>query len=217
MKVLLIDDHELFRDGMRYVLTKLGENTEILDVSSYEDALPVISSNQDIDLILLDLGLSGLSDTEALKALRLALPATPVVVISSNDDGNKVQEILDMGAQGYIPKSTPSEILISSLKLVLSGGIYIPPEILLRLKQKPDIQADVGSKVNDMPLTPRQHEVLKKLAHGLSNKEISRILCMAEPTVRVHVAAIFKTLDVSNRTKAVHLALQKGWLDVELE
>ena len=217
MKVLLIDDHELFRDGMRYVLAKLGENTEILDVSSYEEALPVISSNQDIDLILLDLGLSGLSDTQALEALRIALPATPVVVISSNDDGNKVQQILDMGAQGYIPKSTPSEILISSLKLVLSGGVYIPPEILLRLKQKPDIQVDKSSKVNDMPLTPRQLEVLKELAHGLSNKEISRILSMAEPTVRVHVAAIFKTLDVSNRTKAVHLALQKGWLNVQTE
>lgn len=217
MKVLLIDDHELFRDGMRYVLAKLGENTEILDVSSYEEALPVISNNQDIDLILLDLGLSGLSDTQALEALRLALPATPVVVISSNDDGNKVQQILDMGAQGYIPKSTPSEILISSLKLVLSGGVYIPPEILLRLKQKPEIQADMSSKVKDMPLTPRQLEVLKKLAHGLSNKEISKILNMAEPTVRVHVAAILKALNVSNRSKAVHLALQKGWLSVELE
>jgi len=217
MKVLLIDDHELFRDGMRYVLEKLGEDTEIIDVSSYEDALPVINDNKDIDLILLDLGLSGLSDTDALEALRVELPSTPVVIISSNDDGNKVQEILDMGAQGYIPKSTPSEILISSLKLVLSGGVYIPPEILLRMDKKPVIPADINNKANDIPLTPRQLEVLKKLAHGLSNKEISRLLSMAEPTVRVHVAAIFKQLDVSNRTKAVHLALQKGWLNVELE
>lgn len=217
MKVLLIDDHELFRDGMRYVLAKLGKNTEVLDVSSYEDALPVIKNDKDIDLILLDLGLSGLSDTDALEALRLELPATPVVIISSNDDGNKVQEILDMGAQGYIPKSTPSEILISSLKLVLSGGVYIPPEILLRMEKKPVTSANTSNKANDVPLTPRQLEVLKKLAHGLSNKEISRLLSMAEPTVRVHVAAIFKVLDVSNRTKAVHLAMQKGWLSVELE
>lgn len=217
MKVLLIDDHELFRDGMRYVLGKLDGNTEILDVSSYEDALPVIENNRDLDLILLDLGLSGISDTDALKSLRLVLPSTPVVIISSNDDGNKVQEILDMGAQGYIPKSTPSEILISSLKLVLAGGVYIPPEILLRMEKKSVTPAGKASEVNNIPLTPRQLDVLKKLAHGLSNKEISRILSMAEPTVRVHVAAIFKALNASNRTKAVHLALQKGWLNVELE
>jgi len=215
MKVLLIDDHELFRDGMRYVLTKLDKNTQIFDAGSYEDALPIINTHQDLDLVLLDLGLSGLSDTDALKALRLELPSTPVVIISSNDDGNKVQEILDLGAQGYIPKSTKAEVLISSLKLVLSGGIYIPPEILLRMDKKNESNVSVNDEIVETPLTPRQFEVLGKLTHGLSNKEISTQLNMAEPTVRVHVAAIFKALDVSNRTKAVHLAIQKGWVRVE--
>lgn len=215
MKVLLIDDHELFRDGMRYVLAKLEENTQVFDTGSYEDALPIIENNQDLDLILLDLGLPGLSDIEALKALRLELPSTPVVIISSNDDGNKVQQILNMGAQGYIPKSTPAEVFINSLKLVLTGGVYIPPEILLRMQKgtkQTDNHPTNKTNMEDTPLTPRQLEVLEKLANGLSNKEISRELSMAEPTVRAHVAAIFKALDVSNRTRAAHLALQKGWV-----
>jgi len=217
MKVLLIDDHELFRDGMRYVLTKLDENTQVFDCSSYEDALPVIDQNPDLELILLDLGLPGISDTEALTALRQIIPATPIVVISSNSDGNKVQEILDKGAQGYIPKSTNAEILISSLKLVLSGGIYIPPEILAKLDQTPDHSKVLQTNTNNNPLTPRQLEVLGKLTHGYSNKEIGASLEMAEATVRVHIAAIFKALNVSNRTRAVNLALQKGWVTVKQE
>ncbi|MCK4707744.1 MAG: response regulator transcription factor [Gammaproteobacteria bacterium] len=214
MKVLLIDDHELFRDGMRYVLSKLDENIQIFDSSSYEDALPVIKDNQDLDLILLDLGLPGLSDTEALKALRIESPSTPVVVISSNDDGHKVQQILDMGAQGYITKSTNSDVLVSSLKLVLAGGIYIPPEILARLGDKPGNNNSQSIKT-DSQLTPRQLDVLAELTHGYSNKEIGVKLGMAEPTVRVHIAAILKALDVSNRTRAAHIALQKGWVTIE--
>ena len=217
MKILLIDDHSLFRDGMQLVLNKLDENIQTLNASSYEDALPLMQANTDLDLVLLDLGLPGLSDIEALKSVRKNLPSTPVVVLSSNDDGAKVNEILNLGAQGYIPKSTSSDVLIQSLKLVLSGGVYIPPEILSQMgdeSNNPEVkQVDEA----DIPLTPRQHEVLVRMIHGNSNKEIGRLLDMAESTVRVHVAAILKALDVSNRTRAAHLAVQKGWVTVEQE
>jgi len=199
---------------MRYVLSKLDDNIQVFESSSYEDALAVISEHQDLDLILLDLDLPGLSDTDALKALRSTLPFTPVVVISSNDDGNKVQQILDSGAQGYIPKSTKAEVLISSLKLVLSGGIYIPPEILARISNQTDNTEAFQISKSDIKLTPRQLEVLKKLAHGLSNKEISISLGMAEATVRVHIAAILKAFKVSNRTRAARIALQIGLVSV---
>ena len=210
MKVLLIDDHDLFRDGMQLVLAKLDSDIQIFSANSYEEAVPLINENPDLDLILLDLGLPGVSDIEALNAIRNAIPATPIVVLSGNDDGAKVQEILNLGAQGYIPKSTKSEVLIRSLKLVLSGGVYIPPEIL---SQYGNVQIPTTNvETNESPLTPRQQEVLGKLIHGYSNKEIARLLDMAESTVRVHIAAILKALDVSNRTRAAHLAVQKGWI-----
>ena len=216
MKVLLIDDHSLFVDGMHLVLAKLEPNVEILDACSYEKALPVMNENPDLDLVLLDLGLPGLSDVDALKAVRSELPATPVIVLSSNDDGAKVQQILNMGAQGYIPKSTRAEVLIRAMKLVLSGGVYIPSEILSQFENRPN--NDVNSEAKTMessPLTPRQQEVLAKLIHGYSNKEIGKLLDMAESTVRVHIAAILKELNVSNRTRAAHLAVQKGWITIE--
>ena len=215
MKVLLIDDHSLFRDGMQLVLNNLDENIQMLSASSYEDALPLMQANIDLDLVLLDLGLPGLSDIEALKAVRKDLPSTPVVVLSSNDDGGKVNEILNLGAQGYIPKSTSSDVLIQSLKLVLSGGVYIPPEILSQTGDESNNPAVIQANEADIPLTPRQHEVLVKMIHGNSNKEIGRLLDMAESTVRVHIAAILKALNVSNRTRAAHIAVQRGWVTVE--
>ncbi|MCK5336593.1 MAG: response regulator transcription factor [Gammaproteobacteria bacterium] len=217
MKVLLIDDHELFRDGMRYVLKKLDDNIQVFDTSSHEKALPIINENKDLDLILLDLGLPGQSDTAALKSLRLKAPSTPVVIISSNNDGHKVQQILDLGAQGYIPKSTCTEVLISSLKLVLAGGIYIPPEILARIQKTTDKPDNSKPETSNIQLTPRQLEVLGKLTQGYSNKEISLKLGVAEPTVRVHIAAILKALNVSNRTRAAHIALQTGLISTEQE
>ena len=215
MKVLLIDDHALFKDGMRLVLAKLDKSTQIFNASSYEDALPIINENPDFDLILLDLGLPGLSDADALKAFRKEMPSTPVVILSSNDDGSKVQELLNLGAQGYIPKSTNAQLLIHALKLVLSGGIYIPPEILSQIGGEQIASVKNHTAKANTPLTPRQHEVLGKLIHGHTNKEIGKLLDMAESTVRVHIAAILKALNASNRTRAVHLAVQKGWGTIE--
>lgn len=227
MKVLLIDDHDLFRDGTQLVLANLDSDINILSANSYESAKPLMDENPDLDLILLDLGLPGLNDVDALKAVRTQLPSTPVVVLSGNHDGAKVQEILNLGAQGYIPKSTSADVLIRSLKLVLSGGIYIPPEILSQLGQVTNRRANDNTESSsytrrasdkiESPLTPRQDEVLGKLVHGYSNKEIGRLLDMAESTVRVHIAAILKELNVSNRTRAAHVAVQKGWIIVEQE
>ena len=215
MKILLIDDHDLFRDGIKLVLANLDADIEILSANSYENALPLMLEHQDLDIILLDLGLPGLCDINALEAVRSQLPSTPVVVLSGNDDRAKVQQMLNMGAQGYIPKSTNSSVLLQSLKLVLSGGIYVPPEIL------PQLSNNVGyyspREQVDTPLTPRQYDVLGKLIHGYSNKEIGDLLQMAESTVRVHIAAILKKLNVSNRTRAAHLAVQKGWISIEQE
>ena len=202
------------------VCSGMGADVRVFNAASYEEALPLLNENPDMDLILLDLGLPGLSDVNALKAIRGAFPSVPVVVVSGNDDGGKVQQILSMGAQGYIPKSTHADLLIRALKLVLSGGVYIPPEILAQRATEGECAVCNGShaekntdKANT--LTTRQLEVLERLACGHSNKEIAQQLEMAEPTVRVHVAAIFKALNVTNRTQAVHAALVNGWVAVD--
>lgn len=202
---------------MQLVLTRLDDNLQIFDASSYKEALPYIKENPDLDLILLDLGLPDIDDTSALKQIRKMLPSTPIVVLSSNDEASKVEQMLKLGAQGYIPKSTSAELLINSLKLVLSGGIYIPPEILSPRLPNSDRPEAGRSNSTHPSLTPRQMDVLQKAAHGNSNREIGILLDMAESTVRVHMAAILKALGASNRTRAVHTALQKGWVAVGQE
>lgn len=215
MIILLIDDHDIFRDGMQFVLTKLDNNVTILNAGSYEEALPLIKKTQDLDLVLLDLGLPGLSDMAVIEAVRCELPSTPLVILSTDKDADKVQQALSLGAQGYIPKNTNAEVLISSLKLVLSGGLYIPPEILTRLENKSNYHEKQLNKAIDTPLTARQLEVLEELVFGCSNKEISIKLQIAEATVRAHIATILKTLNADNRSRAVHTALQKGWVSIE--
>lgn len=215
LKILLIEDHSLFRDGMHLALSGMNDEVQVFNASSYEEALPLMGENPDMDLVLLDLGLPGLNDTHALQAIRNEFPATPVVVVTGNADGSKIHQILSMGAQGYIPKSTSTALLVRALKLVLSGGIYIPPEILSQQNMENHAENTATSAIPS--LTPRQFDVLKKLACGMSNKEISVRLDMAEPTVRAHVAAIFKALNTTNRTQAAHIALTNGWISVDPE
>lgn len=212
MKILLIDDHSLFRDGLELILKHLDDSVQLLNCCSYETAIPLIEDNPDLDIILLDLGLPGLSDIDALSALRETLPSTPVVVLSSNDHSEKIQQALNHGAQGYIPKSSRANLLIHALKLVLSGNIYIPPEVLAR--QRPHTYDRASTHNALIPLTSRQTDVLNKLVKGYSNKEIGKSLNMAESTVRVHIAAILKSLEANNRTQAVHVAIEKGWAHI---
>lgn len=218
MKVLIIDDHVLFRDGLHLVLKNLSTDLTIFNADSYEDSVALMAEHNDLDLVLLDLSLPGLSDCEALKAVRKALPFTPVVILSGNETGEKVEQVLNLGAQGYIPKSSSADILINSLKFVLSGGIYIPPEILsINRVDTSNAQSDMPTEsesssgnIDDF-LTPRQQDVLQQLVHGYSNKEIGKQLNMSESTVRVHMAAILKSFGVTNRTRAVNMAIQNGW------
>ena len=209
MKILLIDDHALFRDGLLLVLEDLDSNIETFEAGSYESAKHIIQNETDIDLVLLDLGLPGISYLDALQAIRLALPETLIVVLSGTEDHKTVESSLQHGAQGYIPKSSPAKIILNALQLVISGGTYIPAQILKK-RSAPDIAPE--NKNTEHSLTPRQYDVLKQLATGKSNKEIASVLILTESTVRAHVAAILKSFNVSNRTHAVQYAMQNSWL-----
>ncbi|MDH5408254.1 MAG: response regulator transcription factor [Gammaproteobacteria bacterium] len=209
MKIMLIDDHPLFIEGIRGVLQSLDQS-EILIQScgSCEEALEQAETDDNVDLVLLDLNLPGMSGLEGLKQLRHKLPASPIVMLSASEDRTKVMQAIELGAKGFIPKSSTPEVIISAVQLVLSGGVYLPMAVLETVNSS---QAKTSNN-DGQTLTPRQVEVLKLLAEGHSNKTIGNQLSMAENTVRVHVSAILRFLDVANRTEAGVAAARMGLL-----
>jgi len=157
---------------------------------------------------LLDLNLPGVSGLDGMQQIRHQIPATPIVLLSASEDRSKVLRAIEQGAKGYIPKSSASDIIITALQLVLTGGVYLPMAILDTVNS-PRTKTSNG---NGKTLTPRQVDVLKLLAEGHSNKSIGNRLEMAENTVRVHVSAILRFLQVSNRTEAGIAAVRMGLL-----
>jgi DNA-binding NarL/FixJ family response regulator/class 3 adenylate cyclase len=215
MKILVIDDHVLIREAMRGVLRELkGEAAVILEASDSGQAMRQIEQNPDVELVLLDLGLPDRDGLEMLSDLGNRYPTISVVVLSAKQDRDTVMKALDLGALGFIPKSGQREVMLSAFNLIFSGGIYIPPEILNRreLATAPRA-APAPSKAGatDLGLTERQIEVLALMMQGKSNKAISRVLDLAEPTVKIHVSAILKALKVANRTEAVIAATALGF------
>lgn len=213
MKILLIDDHALFRDGVLMVLEGLGQGVETYEASSYEEAESLLHKYKDIDLILLDLGLPGIGYLDALSAILEHSPASSVVVLSADDDYKIVETSLLAGARGYIPKSSSAKIMLNALQLIIAGGVYVPPEILHRSRLE-SVQVFSNKCGMKEKLTPRQGEVLQQLAEGKSNKEIALALVLTESTVRAHVASILKALNANNRTQAVQLATKMSWIKV---
>jgi DNA-binding NarL/FixJ family response regulator len=209
MKALLVDDHALIRDALRGVLADVVDDARILEASECRQALQLVEQHADLELILLDLNLPDRNGFEVLADLRRRYPTIPVVVLSAFHDRANVLKALDLGALGFIPKSASRAIMLNALRLVLSGGVYVPPEALapaaMAVKpERPSSPADVG-------LTERQIEVLSLMMRGKSNKAISRRLDMAEPTVKHHVTAILKALKATNRTEAVIAVGELGW------
>ncbi len=215
MKILIIDDHVLIRQAMQGVLKKLRRDAVVLEAPNYEKAMSIIAANPDIGLILLDLTLPDRDGFSVLAELRETYPAISVVVISAVQDAANVMRALDLGALGYIPKSAESDVILSALRLVLSGGIYIPPQILAHDELlNPAVRHDAGDRHQPSPaiagLTERQIEVLALMMQGKSNKAICRILNLAEPTVKNHVTAILRAFKVTNRTEVVIAVNQLG-------
>ncbi len=216
MKILVIDDHVLIRQAMQGVLKKLRRDAVVLDAQNWKQAMQVVADHPDISLILLDLTLPDRDGFSVLAELRARYPTISIVVLSAVQDPDNVMKALDLGALGYIPKSAQGDVILNALRLVISGGIYVPPEILAReershvtLRQPAGDRSQVSPA--DFGLTDRQLEVLALMMQGKNNKTICRMLDLAEPTVKNHVTAILKALKVSNRTEAVVAVNQLGW------
>ena len=209
MNILLVDDHPLFLGGISAILQRLGDNVSILTSGSCEEALELIGQNKAIDLILLDLNLPGISGADGIKEIRQLLPATPLAVLSAAEERDKIMRVIEEGANGFIPKSSSADIIINAVRLIMSGGVFLPMAILDSVNTK----SEHNNKAQQHNLTPRQLDVLKQLSQGQPNKVIANQLGMAENTVRIHVSAILKALEVSNRTEAGVAAARLGLLD----
>ena len=211
MKVLVVDDHELIREALRGVLAELMGDAAILEAADGGGARRSIAANPDLELALLDLYLPDISGFELLAELREDRPAIAVAVLSVSSDRADIERALELGAVGFIPKSARREVMLGALRLILAGGVYVPPEVFARPRAAPAMPPSVRPPTAaELGLTGRQMQVLALMMRGKSNKAICRDLDLAEPTVKNHVTAILRALKVSNRTEAVVAAQALG-------
>jgi len=211
MRVLVVDDHPLFREGLKVVLQDLADETDIVTQAGAEEALAAARAMDDLDLVLLDLSMPGMNGFTAVQRFCREVPGVPVVIISAHEQPADVRRALSLGALGYIPKSTPPQVLLDALRLVLGGGVYVPP-LFLDTSRTHDAPPAPGAdpEPRDGELTERQGDVLVLLSQGKSNKLIARELELSEKTVKSHVTALFRALGVVNRTQAAIAARRRG-------
>jgi DNA-binding NarL/FixJ family response regulator len=203
MKILLIDHHELFRAGLSHVLRKLPTGIgELFEADDWEAGLRRVEQHPDLDLVLLELNAHGCNGANSVKYFRERYPRIPLVVVSGEEDFHVIHKVLNYGASGFVGKSAPETTLLSALKQVFAGDIYVPKQMLQHL-----------SGIENYRLTKRQTQILECLAEGLSNKAISERLNLSEGTVKVHLAAVYQALRVRSRTEAVQVASHHGLLD----
>lgn len=199
------------------MLQSLDRQLDLLEAQSGDEALDLTRRHPDIALILLDLALPGVDGFGALRQLREEFPGMPVVVVSAFDQPEFVTRAIDAGAMGFIPKTASTQILLNALRLVLSGGVYLPPELLRRHDSVPPLASQLPTSPaqlrdpREIGLTGRQSQVLTLLVQGKPNKIICRELNLAEGTVKIHVTAILKALGVTNRTQAVIAVSKLGF------
>lgn len=193
MKILLVDDHALFRAGLRMLLTTICPDATTFDAASVSDAIAIAKANPELELCLLDLSFKNESGLSGLTNIKEAAPQAAVVVVSSADDSATIRACLDGGAMSFIPKSLGPDVLTRALQHVLKGTVYLPEQIM---------NATDGASARPT-LTGRQRDVLRCLSRGLPTKLIARELSLSEHTVKEHIASLFQVLGVRNRTEAV--------------
>jgi DNA-binding NarL/FixJ family response regulator len=199
-RLIIADDHPLFRGALREAVSGLFERGEIAEGGSFDDVTTLLERGGDVDLILLDLRMPGVRGFSGLMYLRAQYPTVPIIVVSANDDPGVIRRCMDFGASGFIPKTLGIEAMREAIARVFEGGIWTPPDVDLGRgadAETADLMARLGS------LTPQQVRVLMMLSEGLLNKQIAYELGVSEATVKAHVSAILQKLGVDSRTQAV--------------
>lgn len=208
LRLLVVEDHALVREGLLATLNNLGPNTETIGVPDANAAIGVLES-QDVDMLILDLMLPGTKGQTFLPLVRRRFPTVPVVVLSALDDPDTVSKVMKAGASGFVSKAGSSAELLGALRAVLSGDIYLPAKLQELATRSEAAQADGKPLAQRFGLTAAQARVLDLLAEGRSNRQIGELLGLTEGTVKIHVSAIIKAMGVSNRAEAVLLANRK--------
>lgn len=211
LRIVVADDHALVRGGLVLLIEMATPNAEIIEANSFEQAMEALSQQDPIDLMLLDLMMPGMEGEKGISKISATYPGVPIIIVSVNEDIDTIRRALAAGAMGYIPKTSSPDVTVSAIKLVLAGGIYVPPHILKQgaglATPSEAVSAEPAPKVTEAAqitsLSRRQHEVLDLIVSGKSNQAIADELGLTTPTVKMHVSGIFKKLNVSNRTEAV--------------
>lgn len=199
-RMLIADDHPLFRGAMREAVSGLLEKVEIAEAGSFDEVADLLERGGDVDLVLLDLRMPGARGFSGLMYLRAQYPGVPVMVVSANDDPAAIRRCMEFGASGFIPKTLGVEAMRVAISGVLNGGFWTPPDVDLRGGGDSET-AELMSRMTT--LTPQQVRVLMMLSEGLLNKQIAFQLGVSEATVKAHVSAILQKLGVESRTQAV--------------
>jgi DNA-binding NarL/FixJ family response regulator len=206
MKLLIVDDHPVVRDGLAALLRQLAPEVTVLLAEGGSQGLDLANGHPDLDLVVLDLAMPGSDGFAVLHEFGRILPQLPVVVLSSSENPRDVRRALACGALGYIPKSAPPRTILAAVKFVLAGNVYVPALLAQDPASTRDEASHDTARRSIVSLTRRQIDVLRLLREGRSNKEIGRALGLSEKTVKVHVTALLKALNVANRTQAAAMA-----------
>lgn len=225
VKVLIVDDHSLVREGLQAVLSRSELQAECFHAWDEKSLWQPLGEQDDISLVLLDICLPDTNGIDLMGQIAERYPDLPVMILSADHDAQTVNRALNAGASGFLPKSSLNQVLVSAIRLVLAGGIYVPPEAI---KESSLPATTVPAPVIPLPdpadanvrgalpilfelgLTPRQIDIFRLLVQGLSNKEICRRVNLAEPTVKIHVRAILRALGVQSRAQVIAKAGQLG-------
>ena len=197
MKILIADDHMLFKDGLELNITQQFPAAKIFFSNDYTSTLEQIRKNKDIELVLLDLDMPDMRWEKGLQHIKEEAPQIKILVLSAIEDTRVIKKAMSMGINGYISKRSDAKLLLATIKFILDGGIYLP-EILLK-KNSPSHEKEENMHI----LTKRQKQVLEYIAQGLSNKQIAFEMHITEATVKLHINALLKTLKATNRTQAL--------------
>jgi len=211
MRILVADDHPLVRDALARTVASLDTVVEVHEAADLP-TLRELAREHDFDLALVDLNMPGMHGIVGLRALRTEFPTLVLIVASAQDDAGTIRSVLATGVSGFIPKIESRDVVLQAIRLVQAGGVYVPSRILSSDEGPSSAPVPLGPNGVEGALTPRQLDVLACLLHGRPNKVIARQLGLTEGTVKIHIAAILRCLDVSNRTEAVVRARELGLL-----
>ncbi|MCL7931181.1 response regulator [Halomonas llamarensis] len=210
--LMVADDHPLFRDAISAVLTTGLPGSRLLEAASLTQALALAEENQELDLLLLDLGLPDAEGLSGLHTLRQRFPSLAVAIVSAQQERRLVLDAITIGAVGYISKSTPRQELLAAIGQILEGQVYLPPDIMRQPPETPPEPSvptpNTVSRQRLACLTAKQLDVLSCMTTGVSNKLIARELNIAETTVKTHVSAILRKLDAASRVQAIVMAAE---------